>query len=57
MAIFNNLSTDLRKLYKIVIFQKYLHNKLPLSLTKPDKQLQNYIGKPQKHIMYASSQL
>ena len=57
MPIAYNLCKAFRKLYKIEKLEKYLRIKLPLSLTKPDKQLQCYIGKPLKHITYASSQL
>ena len=57
MPISYNLLTAFRKLYKIVKLEKYLHNKLPLSLTMPDNYSKSYIGKPQKHITYASSKL
>ena len=32
-----------KKLYKIVMLEKYLPNKLPLSLTKPDKWLPTFV--------------
>ena len=44
MPISYNLLIAFRKLYKIVKLEKYLRNKLPLSLTKPDKWLQTYMG-------------
>ena len=50
MAIFNNLSTAFRKLDKIVAICYANTFMILLSLTKPDKQLQCYIGKPLKHI-------
>ena len=57
IPIFYNLLTVFRKLYKIVKLEEYLRDKIPLSLTKPDTWLKSYIGKPLKHITYASSQL
>ena len=44
MPIAYNLCKAFKKLYKIEKLEKYLPNKLPLSLTKPDKWLSTFIG-------------